>query len=250
MNPTVSIIVPAYNAEETINDTIQSVLNQTFDDWELIIVDDCSTDETSRIVYDYLCRDKRILYFKTECASGGPSEPRNKGIINSKGKYIAFLDSDDLWLPNKLQEQISFLVSHKYKFVYSDYEKISHVGKRDNRLIKCRSVSTYYNTLASCEIPCLTVLVDRRIIENKRFVNAGKEDYIMWLELLRDGNVAYNTGKVHALYREATNTRSSNKFKMVCQQWNVIRHIEKQSFVKSIYFMSIYFIKGCMKYIK
>lgn len=250
MNPTVSIVVPAYNAAKTIDETIQSVLNQTFCDWELIIVDDCSTDETSDIVHDYLYRDARIIYLKTEYASGGPSEPRNVGIINSKGNYIAFLDSDDLWLPNKLQEQLSFLISHNYKFVYSDYEKISYLGQRNSRIIRCRSVSTYYSTLASCEIPCLTVLVDRKIIENKRFMNVGKEDYIMWLELLRDGNIAYNTGKIHALYREASNTRSSNKFKMICQQWNVIRNIEKQCFVKSIYFMFIYLIKGFMKYLK
>ena len=250
MKPTISIITPAYNAERTINDTIQSVLNQTFDDWELIIVDDCSTDNTPNIVKDYMSYDKRVKYFTTECASGGPSVPRNLGIIKSKGDYIAFLDSDDLWLPNKLQEQLSFLVGHNYKFVYSNYEKISCEGKRSNRIIKGRDISTYQNTLKSCEIPCLTVLVDRKIIENRRFKNVGKEDYIMWLELLKSGNIAYNTQKVHALYREAKETRSSNKFKMIYEQWNVIRNIEKQNVVKSIYFICVYLIKGYMKYVR
>lgn len=250
MSPTISIIVPAYNAEHTINETIQSVLNQTFSDWELIIVDDCSTDNTSTIVHDYLYQDKRIKYFKTESASGGPAEPRNMGILNSLGRYMAFLDSDDVWLPNKLQEQLAFMVSHNYKFVYSDYEKMSYDGRRNNRVVRCRNISTYYNTLKSCEIPCLTVLVDGKIIKNRRFNNTGKEDYIMWLELLKDGNVAYNTQKVHALYREARNTRSSNKIKMICQQWNVIRKIEKQNVIKSIYFISLYLMKGFIKYIK
>lgn len=250
MSPIISIITPAYNAEKTINETIQSVLNQTYNNWELLIIDDCSTDKTKEIIHNYTSVDKRIKYFKTDKPSGGPSIPRNIGIKNSNGRYIAFLDSDDIWLPNKLEEQLNFLLSHNYKFVYSNYEKISYEGKRNNRLIIVRNVSTYNDTLKSCEIPCLTILLEKSIIENREFKNIGKEDYIMWLEILRNGNVAYNTGKIHALYREANNTRSSNKLKMIYQQWNVIRNIEKQNLIKSIYYLSTYLFKGYLKYLK
>lgn len=250
MSPIISIITPAYNAEKTINETIQSVLNQTYNNWELLIIDDCSTDKTKEIIHNYTSVDKRIKYFKTDKPSGGPSIPRNIGIKNSNGRYIAFLDSDDIWLPNKLEEQLNFLLSHNYKFVYSNYEKISYEGKRNNRFIIVRNVSTYNDTLKSCEIPCLTILLEKSIIENREFKNIGKEDYIMWLEILRNGNVAYNTGKIHALYREANNTRSSNKLKMIYQQWNVIRNIEKQNLIKSIYYLSTYLFKGYLKYLK
>lgn len=246
----ISIITPAYNAESTIEKAIESVLNQTYNDWELLIINDCSSDKTEEIIQNYSSKDRRIKYFCTERPSGGPSVPRNIGLKNSKGKYIAFLDSDDLWFPNKLEEQINFLLVNNYKFVYSNYEKISYDGKRNNRFIFVRNVSTYKDTLKSCEIPCLTILMDSSLIENRQFKNMGKEDYIMWLEILRDGTIAYNTGKVHALYRESNNTRSSNKFKMIYQQWNVIRNIEKQNLIKSIYYLSTYLFKGYLKYIK
>lgn len=250
MNPIISIITPTYNAENTISETIQSVIAQTYKQWELLIIDDCSTDKTKDLIQKYTIKDIRIKYLCTEYASGSPSKPRNLGITHSVGKYIAFLDSDDIWLPNKLEEQLNFLLSNNYKFVYSNYEKISQDGKRNGRFIVVRNESTYRNTLKSCEIPCLTVLLDRYLIENRKFKNIGKEDYIMWLEILRDGNIAYNTGKIHALYREANNTRSSNKIKMIFQQWNVIRNIEKQNLIKSIYYLSTYLLKGYLKYLK
>lgn len=242
--------MPTFNAEKTINDSIISVLNQNYKNWELLIIDDCSSDRTKEIIQEYVSIDKRIKLFSTDRPSGGPSTPRNIGIKNSQGKYIAFLDSDDIWLPNKLEEQLNFLLSNNYKFVYSNYEKISYEGKRNDRFIIVRNISTYNDTLKSCEIPCLTVLLDRYLIENRKFKNIGKEDYIMWLEILRDCNTAYNTGKIHALYREANNTRSSNKIKMIHQQWNVIRNIEKQNLIKSIYYLSTYLLKGYLKYLK
>ena len=102
MNPQISVITPCYNAESTIRETIDSVLRQTFKDWELLIIDDCSTDNSAEIIREYSSRDSRIKYFKTEEKSGSPSTPRNIGIDNASGEYIAFLDADDVWLPDKL----------------------------------------------------------------------------------------------------------------------------------------------------
>lgn len=246
----VSVITPCYNAASVISQTIDSVLSQTYTNWEMIIVDDCSTDNSFEIIKEYAEIDGRVKYLKTKLASGGPSLPRNIGLDYSKGEYVAFLDSDDVWLPTKLEEQLQFLLEHNCDFVYSNYEKITWNGQRNSRIISGRSTSTYWNTLESCEIPCLTVLIKKNIIGQIRFKNIDKEDYVFWLELLRRGYIAYNTQKVHALYREAQKTRSSNKFEMFKQQWVVLRQIEKVKKVPAFYFIAIYSIKGFIKYLK
>lgn len=114
----ISIITPCYNAGKFLPETIDSVLNQTFRDWELLIIDDCSSDNSRQIVEEYALKDSRIRYFRTDTPSGSPSYPRNIGIENSNGEYIAFLDADDIWLPDKLDDQIKFMYSNNYEFVY------------------------------------------------------------------------------------------------------------------------------------
>lgn len=246
----ISIITPCYNAQIYIAQAIESVLSQTYPYWELLIVDDCSTDDSAEIILSYAKQDNRIKYFKTDYPSGSPALPRNIGIENAKGEYVAFLDSDDLWLPNKLKEQISFLEENKYDFVYSDYEKMSWDGIRNERIIRASKVSTYKSTLRSCDIPCLTVLLRKDIIQNIRFKDVCKEDYVFWLEILKAGYIAYNTGIVHALYREASESRSGNKFRMAREQWRILRRIEKVNFLSALYCILFYSVKGFMKYIK
>lgn len=250
MNPLISIITPCYNASPFITQTIESVLSQTYPYWEMLIVDDCSTDRSAEIIQTYVERDTRIRYLRTENPSGSPSLPRNIGLQQAQGEYIAFLDSDDAWFPNKLEEQVAFMEAYSYNFVYSDYEKMSWNGARADRRIRVRSVSTYWDILESNEIPCLTVLLHRELIEQTRFRSIPKEDYAFWLEILRKGVKAYNTGKIHALYREAVNSRSGNKWKMFAQQWFVLRKVEGVKWIPSIYFMLIFAYKGFMKYIK
>lgn len=246
----VSIITPCYNAENTLKYTIESVVNQSYTNWELLIVDDCSSDGTSRIVEVYKHEDNRIKYFKTNKASGSPSEPRNIGLQNACGEFIAFLDSDDIWLPRKLEEQIAFMAERDCAFVYSNYEKITWDGKRNNRVLTMREISTYCNTLRCCEIPCLTVLLKAEIVKERYFEKIGKEDYVFWLSILRDGYIAYNTGKVHALYRESFQSRSCNKIKMIKEQWYVLRKVERQPFIVAFYSMLFYSLRGWLKYIK
>lgn len=250
MKDLVSIIVPSYNSEKFISQTISSVISQTYPYWELLICDDCSTDNTFEIIREYSQKDNRIHSFQTPKNSGSPSLPRNICIENSKGRYLAFLDSDDIWLPNKLEEQCAFLEANGYSFVYSDYEKMSWNGRRSNRIIKAIDVSSYWNILESNYIPCLTVLMRREIVSNIRFKNLPKEDYIFWLEVLRRGFKAYNTGKIHALYRETIHSRSGNKFLMLKQQWYVLRFVESVPKILTIYFLVLYAIKGFLKYIK
>ena len=245
----ISVIVPCYNSQDTISEAIHSVISQTIPNWELLICDDCSTDNTVPIVKEFVKQDARIRYFTTGVNTGSPSRPRNLGIERAKGEYIAFLDSDDIWLPNKLEDQLAFMQSHGYDFVYSNYEKMSWEGRRENRIVKAKDASSYRDILKTNEIPCLTVLLGKKLLKDVRFKSIPKEDYACWLDILRKGYTAYNTGKVHAVYREAKQSRSSNKFKMFKEQWYILREVEKIKFFPALYFLAIYAVRGFAKYI-
>ena len=247
----VSIITPCYNAELCIEETIQSVLSQTYLNWELLICDDCSTDQTVEIILQYCQRDSRIKLFKTNQNTGSPSQPRNIALDAAHGDYLAFLDADDVWYPRKLEEQLDFMIGRNVDFVYSNYEKMNYVGQRRNRMVYVRSKSTYWDMLESDSIPCLTALIKKEYIGNVRFRLLPKEDYEFWLEIMRVKSlVAYNTNQVHAIYRESKNSRSGNKFAMIRKQWYILRQIEHVKRIPASYFMVIYLVKGFLKYIK
>lgn len=249
MTPVVSVITPCYNGSAYITACIESVIAQTFQNWEMIIVDDCSTDDSAKIVKAYEQQDSRIKYICTPAPSGSPSTPRNIGIEHSHGEYIAFLDCDDQWLSRKLEEQLRFAVDNGYEFIYSDYEKVSHNGTRTQRTIRTRNKQSYGNALKTNAIPCLTAFVSRRIIGNIRFRNIPKEDYAFWLDILKKGITAHNTQIVHALYRELPVSRSSNKFSMVKEQWFILRTVEKIKIISALYCIVIYAIQGMRKYL-
>lgn len=247
----VSIVTPCYNAERYIADTITSVQAQTYTKWEMMVVDDCSTDNSAEVIKKLAREDSRIKYFKTDKPSGSPTKPRNIALDKARGEYIAFLDADDLWLPQKLEEQLAFMTSQNACFVYSDYEKMNASGKRGSRIVRVKKVTRYWDMLESDSVPFLTALIKTCSIGNIRFRDTAKEDYVFWLELLRKHEItAYNTRKLHAYYREAQGSRSGNKLDMIRKQWFVLRKIEKAKWVPSVYFMTMYLIKGVSKYIK
>lgn len=248
--PLVSVITPCYNAESTIAETIQSVFNQTYPNWEMLIVDDNSSDNSARIIESFVVRDSRIKYYKTNSPSGSPSLPRNIGIENASGKFLAFLDADDLWLPEKLEKQVKFMEKNKYDLSYSFYEKIDWQGNRNNRIIQTRDVTAYNKLLKSNSIPCLTSMIRRDIIGDTRFKQIPQEDFCFWLDILKKGIVAYNMKEITALYREAKNSRSANKLDMFKGYWNVIRNHQNISFFPACYDMVTYTILGFAKYLK
>lgn len=248
--PFVSIITACYNAENYISQTIESVISQTYSDWEMLIIDDCSTDNSAKIVNEYCIKDSRIKYLKTPSPSGSPSQPRNIGIEKASGEYIAFLDADDIWLPEKLQKQIEFILNHKYKLVYSFYEKMDWSGNRCNRIVKTRTKTSYKKLLKSNSIPCLTSIINRSIIGNTRFKQIPQEDFCFWLDILRKGYSAYNLCEITALYREAKSSRSANKLDMFKGYWNVIRNHQSISILPACYCMITYTILGFAKYLK
>ncbi|MDE6559255.1 MAG: glycosyltransferase [Muribaculaceae bacterium] len=248
--PLVSVITPCYNASEYISDAIKSVVNQSFSDWEMIIVDDGSNDNSAEIIKSFVSADNRIKYIRLDIPSGSPSLPRNVGIDNSKGKYIAFLDADDMWLPEKLSQQIKAMEEEGWDLCYSYYEKIDDDGKRDNRIIKTKRVSTYRSLLKSNSIPCLTSIVAKAAIGDTRFKQISQEDFCFWLDILKKGFVAHNICEVTALYRETKASRSANKFDMFKEYWNVIRKHQQIGMIQSCYYMTTYTFYGILKYIK
>ena len=173
----VSVITPCYNAGVTIINTIESVIAQTYTDWEMLIVDDSSSDNSADVIKEYASKDSRIKYLRTEKPSGSPALPRNIGIENAVGKYIAFFDADDVWLPDKLQWQVDFLEKNGYDLVYSFYEKMNWDGVRNNRVVRTRKKSIYKSLLKSNSIPCLTSIVKREAIGETRFKQISQEDF-------------------------------------------------------------------------
>ena len=159
MNELVSIVMPSYNTAEFIGASIESVLNQTYKKWELIIVDDCSTDNTDEIVFKY--KDERIKYIKNS-ENSGAAVSRNRALRMAKGRWIAFLDSDDLWLPDKLYRQIEFMLKNQYYFSYTKYEEIGMDGSKTKIIINGPKVISKTAMFNYCWPGCLTVMYDRK----------------------------------------------------------------------------------------
>lgn len=248
-NELVSIVMPCYNAEKYITSAIESVIKQTYLYWELIIVDDCSTDTSANIIKEYSQKDSRIKYFKTEKPSGSPALPRNIAIDKAQGRFIAFLDADDIWLPTKLEHQLPLFEHEDIAIVFSDYEKIDEQGNRNNRIIKAPKSVDYKDLLKTDVIGNLTGIYDTVKVGKIYNLNIHHEDYALWLSILKKGFTAMNTGNTEALYRVHSNSVSRNKFKTVCWHWNILRNIENLSLFKSMYCLSFYAIKGLCKYL-
>lgn len=249
MNNHVSVIMPCYNAEKTISDSIMAILAQTYQEFELMIIDDCSIDNTSSILIHYSSIDSRIRVFSTDKNTGSPSIPRNIGIQNANGRYIAFCDSDDIWLPTKLEEQIP-LFDDETSIVYSNYEKTDSVLNRNKRYIIAPKQATYNSLLNGNYIGNLTGIYDTEKVGRVYQQHIYHEDYVMWLEILKKGYIAKNTNTITAIYRESSNSFSASKIKVLKWQWNIYRKILNCNLLESLYHFTIYAIKAFLKYIK
>lgn len=249
-NSKVSIITPLYNSESFIAETIQSVISQTYNNWEMLIIDDCSKDKSSEIVKTYKSLDERIKYFKTDFPSGSPTKPRNIGVEKANGRYIAFLDSDDLWEQNKLETQLRVLEDESVAIVFSNYQKINEQGIQNNRVIKAPKIVDYQKLLKGNVIACCTCVYDSSKTGKLYFNNQGHEDYALWLEILKKGYFAKNTGLVSAKYRVRNASISSNKYKVIFWIYNIYRQNERMSIIKSIYYSFLTLSRSFFKYLK
>lgn len=243
----VSIIMPSYNSEVTIRESVESVILQSYQYWELIIIDDCSSDNSPQIIERLVQQDSRIKYFKLE-KNSGPAIARNFGINKAEGKFIAFLDSDDLWYSEKLEKQILFMKQNSHVFTYTSYERFIEKNLVIKQLI-ADSFVCYKRLLKTNCIGCLTVMYDAEKIGKQYFPIIGKhEDYVCWLNILKKVETAYGLPEVLAKYRVGSNSFSSNKLKVATYQWMIYREYEKLPFFASLYYFIHYAIHGVLKH--
>lgn len=246
--PLVSIVTPLYNSEKFIKETIESVLSQTYTNWEMLIVNDCSKDNGASIVEKYSKKDKRIKLFNNK-KNMGVSFTRNKAINLSQGKYIAFLDSDDLWHKEKLKKQIKMMEEKNISLSYTAYTKMNEDGSLRGKIEVPEKVN-YKKLLKGNIMGCLTVIARKDILKDSYFRQTKQEDYILWLELLKKVEFSYGIQESLAFYRVLENSRSSNKIDLVNFNWRIYREVEKLSLVESIYYFVIYLVKGIKRYMK
>jgi glycosyltransferase involved in cell wall biosynthesis len=234
----VSIITPSYNSLEFITQTIDSVINQTYQDWEMIIIDDCSPDNANEIIEEYIKNDDRINLIKLE-NNIGPANARNEGIKQAKGKYIAFLDSDDIWLPQKLEKQVKFMQDNNLAVTCSSYYTIDEEDKRMNTRVVKESFS-YSDMLKSNHIGNLTGIYDCEKLGKIYMDNVGHEDYTLWLKIMKIVGKTKAIVEPLAEYRILNNSISANKLKVLKWQWNIYRNIIGLNIFKSSYYFIWY----------
>jgi teichuronic acid biosynthesis glycosyltransferase TuaG len=230
--PLVSIITPSWNVERFIGETIESVQAQTVDDWELLIADDCSTDQTAALVSRYAAGDARIKLIR-QPRNGGPALARQAAIDNAGGRFLAFLDSDDLWLPAKLERQIAFAKKKRAALSYTAFRRINEAGSATGRLITAPESLTYEQLLKNTSIATLTALVDREIAGNVAMKNEPYDDFCLWLSILKQGQVAHGLNEDLGRYRVRGVSVSSRRLRSAGWVWHIYRNVEHLSLIKS-----------------
>lgn len=250
MDPLVSIITPAYNCERVLPESLESVKNQTYANWEHIIIDDDSKDNTREIIKRYAEADSRINPIFLQ-ANGGTANARNIGIAAAKGKYTAFLDSDDLWKPEKLSRHIVYMEKNICDFTYSDYEIISYKGDFIKNIIAGEDRTDYIQLLKANRIGCLTAVIRSEIIKRELMPDMKHEDYATWLNILKKHvGYAHKIDGILASYRRSDDSVSSNKLRTVIWTWKIYRENQRMGFFRSLKQLAIFGFFTTVKYLK
>ncbi len=238
-NPAVSVIMPAYNAMAYLQEAISSVVDQTFQDWELVVVDDASSDETPRILQTLASQEPRLVVDRLP-RNCGVGYCRNRGLELAKGRFVAFLDSDDRWHPEKLSRQLVFMRQKKVAFSFTAYEVISATGAWLSLAPPVPEEMTYEKLLGNSLIGCSTVVLDREDLGDVRFPEMRtRQDFALWCTLLRDGRKAAGLADVLTQYRLSPSGISKNKLKGARQHWRVYReHLGLGLFKATRHFIS------------
>ncbi len=247
--PLVSIITPVYDSEKFINDTIRSVLNQSYKNWEYILVDDCSSDNSWEIINSFSQQDNRIKAYRLDINSGSGAA-RNHAIKNASGKYIAFLDSDDIWIPERLEKHISFMIKGNYAFSHSSYGYIDEKGIVMPKVYHVSKQPVGYKfLLRKTDIGCLTAIYDQAQIGKIYMpVLRRKQDYGLWLSILKNGVKSVPFPEVLAYYRQRKGSATSNKARLILQHYRFLRRQEKLSIVSSFKYTLLWGLGGIVKY--
>ena len=242
----ISIITPSHNSAPFISETIQSVLGQTFSDWEMIIVDDCSTDNSVEVIQSFVEQDSRIKLIQLS-ENSGAAVARNTAIKDAQGRFIAFLDSDDLWLPDKLEKQLGFMQANDYPFSYAAYDKIDENGQVFGHIGVPDRVC-YSDLLKTCSIGCLTAIYDTEYFGKVYMPLIRKrQDLGLWLKLLKKTKYAYGLNETLGLYKVRSDSISANKKSAAFFTWRLYREVEKLNLIKSIYYFSNYAVRGLLR---
>ena len=247
--PEISIITPSYNSSKYLNETIDSVLNQTFQDWEWLITDDCSTDNSVEILEKQ--NDSRIKVFKTE-KNGGAGHARNISLENATGRFITFLDADDFWEPNFLEEMVNFLKSENAELAYSTYSRCDeNLNPTEIGNFEADTIVNFNNVLKTCRLSLLASMYDSKRVGKFYFPEGTKrEDHVMWLELLKKIPQGKPLKKTLSKYRMLPNSVSRNKSNIMKDQYLVYKDYMKFSTLKSLYYTANWAFNGFIKYSK
>lgn len=245
--PLVSIIMPSYNSMLYIEKAVCSVIRQSFCDWELIIIDDCSTDGTYGFLLKRFSSDPRIVIDRLQENSGGPTLPRNCAMQRASGEYIAFLDSDDEWHPNKLERQIYYMNKFGAFISCTAYGVVNEQGERVGSFTPPVE-NDYAGLLKANTIGCLTCIYNRKKIGELRFLECGHEDYALWLSILKRGYKVIGVQEELASYRLVRGSVSSNKLKVFSFFWNIYKNVEGFSFFVSLILCFRYMVLNFNKY--
>lgn len=234
MDELVSIIMPTYNCGQFISDTIKSVQEQTYQNWELIIVDDCSCDNTQKIIKERFGNDSRIQYHCLSVNSGA-AVARTMAMKLAKGSYMAFLDSDDLWIPQKLETQLKFMKRNHYNFTCTAYQKINESGDFIKKIVRCLPRTDYHRLLLDCPVGNSTVMYNVSSMGKFQVPDIRKRnDDALWLQMLKKEKYIYGYPRVMTYYRVRKHSLSRNKLSLVKYHWTLYRKIEHLSISLSV----------------
>ncbi len=243
----VSIITPAFQAGAVIEATIKSVVAQTYPMWEMLIAEDCSTDNTREIVRKWALTDSRIRLIAMEC-NGGPSLARNAALEQASGRWIAFIDADDLWLPVKLERSLIYAQTNRAPLLFTGYRRMSEDGGHFGRYIGIPSSLSYHQLLGNTAIATSTVLIDRFLVGDFRMNNTFYDDFDCWLQILKSGHIAVGLNQELMHYRVMGKSISRNKKRSAGKVWRAYRDLEKLGLMQSSWYFFQYAFRGLIKY--
>ena len=247
MDNKVSIIVPVYNAGKFIEETMESVRKQTYADWELLLILDGCSDNSEQVIRQY-CEKTKDARIRMLCQpeNMGAAEARNRGVREASGRYIAYIDADDLWREDKLQKQILFMEERQAAFSFTGYEFADENGKGLGKIVRVPAVMEYEDALKNTTIFTTTVIFDTKRIhkETLKMPKIKSEDTALWWKVLREGYKAYGLDENLALYRRAGRTLSSNKLEAIRRIWNLYRRAEGLSVPISMYYFVFWAVRA------
>lgn len=240
-NEKVSIIIPVYNASLFLNDTIKTIQEQTYDNWEAIFVNDCSKDDSVSIIKKAQKADKRITLLENKKNSGA-AITRNNGIKYATGRYICFLDADDIWSRKKIENQLKFMKSKDCAFSFTNYEFANEKGEPNGKKVTVPPKMNYRHALGNTTIWTCTVMLDVSKLKKDDIYmpNVPSEDTACWWKILKKIDYAYGLNENLSFYRRTSGTLSSNKFVAIKRIWHLYRKVEKINIFMSLYFFVLY----------